>query len=260
MPGVQYEEMLPHEIVAARTDKPLAFLSIGTVEWHGVHNATGLDTLKAHRLCVLSAEAGGGLVFPPLWYGEHREIQLMEANPTSREAIADIMQLPPENFGIGTMNGATVDAQAHAYNDLLFHTYDQIASLGFRALIVLCGHYPLQLYTDYTSAVFMRRSQMRVFAATEATFVADMVEELGARVGDHAAKWETSLLMALRPGLTDLSQLPPMGEEVVGVSGEDPREANLDLGRRAVAAIVRRMKEKGDELLAGERANRSVKL
>jgi len=53
--------------------------------------------------------------------------------------------------------------------------------------------------------------------------------------------------------------LPPMGEEVVGVSGEDPREANLDLGRRAVAAIVRRMKEKGDELLAGERANRSVK-
>ncbi|HIG17582.1 MAG TPA: hypothetical protein EYQ31_10015, partial [Candidatus Handelsmanbacteria bacterium] len=190
----------------------------------------------------------------PLETATKREIQLMEANPTSREAIADIMQLPPENFGIGTMNGATVDAQAHAYNDLLFHTYDQIASLGFRALIVLCGHYPLQLYTDYTSAVFMRRSQMRVFAATEATFVADMVEELGARVGDHAAKWETSLLMALRPGLTDLSQLPPMGEEVVGVSGEDPREANLGFGRRAVAAIVRRMKEKGDELLAGRKS------
>ena len=174
----------------------------------------------------------------------------MEANPASREAIAGIMHLPPENFGIGTMNGSTVDAQAHAYNNLLFHTYDQVASLGFQALIVLCGHYPLQLYTDYTSAIFMRRSPMRVFAATEATFVGDMAEEFGARVGDHAAKWETSLLMALRPGLTDLSRLPPAGEKVVGVGGEDPREANEDLGRRAVAAIVQRMKKKGEELLA----------
>jgi creatinine amidohydrolase len=249
MPGVQYEELLPHEIVAARRARPLAYLPIGTVEWHGVHNATGLDTLKAHRLCVLAAEAGGGLVLPPLWYGEHREIQLMEANPASREAIAGLMDLPPESFGIGTMNGATVDAQAHAYNDLLFHIYDQVAALGFSALIVLCGHYPLQLYTDYTTAVFMRRSPMRVFAATEAHFVRDLAQELGARVGDHAAKWETSLLMALRPGLTDLSRLPPAGERVVGVGGEDPRQANEDLGRRAVQAIVERMVQKGEELL-----------
>lgn len=249
MPGVQYEEMLPHEVVAARTQKPLAYLPIGTIEWHGVHNALGLDTLKAHKLCGLAAEKGGGLVLPSLWYGEHREIQLMEANPVSRNAIAGLMDLPPGNFGIGSTNGSTIEDQAHRYNNLLFHIYDQVAALGFKALIVLCGHYPLKLYTDFTAAAFMRRKSLKIFGGTEVDFIPDLGKETGAMLGDHAAKWETSLLMALRPGLTDLKKLPPAGEPVVGVSGEDPRESNVELGRRAVDFIVSRMCEKGDKLL-----------
>ena len=47
MAKVCYEEMLPHEVVEGRKKKPLAFLPIGTVEWHGLQNAVGLDTLKA---------------------------------------------------------------------------------------------------------------------------------------------------------------------------------------------------------------------
>ena len=79
---VKYEEMLPHEIAAARASRPVAWLPIGTLEWHGVHNAVGLDALKARAICVKAAEEYGGLCMPALWWGEHREIQLVDVNDT----------------------------------------------------------------------------------------------------------------------------------------------------------------------------------
>lgn len=247
---VQYESLLPHEVIAAREAKPLAYLPIGTIEWHGRHNPLGLDTLKAHELCIRAAQAGGGLAMPPLWWGEHREIQLMESNPDFREPIAHAMQLPPENFQRGYM-GKSIEQQAHFYNDLLFHIFKQIESLGFRALIILCGHYPLQIYADYTAKVFEPESTLRVFGATEAYFVRDKREEFGVKIGDHAGLWETSLLMALMPGLTDLSQLNSGPEQnLIGVMGEDPRRASAELGQHFVARIVEGMVAKGDELLA----------
>lgn len=247
---VQYERMLPHEVIAAREAKPLAYLPIGTVEWHGLHNPLGLDTLKAHALCILAAQRGGGLVMPPLWWGEHREIQLMESRPDFRDSIASGMKLPPENFRRGHMGGKTVEEQSHFYNELLFHIYHQLESLGFRAALILCGHYPLQIYIEYTRLIFQRESSLRVFGTTEAHFVQGLDDELGLRIGDHAGRWETSLLMALCPGLTDLSRLGSgPQEEQVGIMGEDPRQASPELGQRAVEKIVERMVQKGDELL-----------
>ena len=59
MNKVRYEEMLPHEVVAARKANPIAYLPIGTVEWHGLQNALGLAPLKARSLCERAAAQGG---------------------------------------------------------------------------------------------------------------------------------------------------------------------------------------------------------
>ncbi len=245
MDEVCYERMLPDQIVAARTACPLAYLPLGTVEWHGEHNATGLDSLKAHALCVRAAQRGGGLVFPPLWYGEHREIQLMEANPQSRDGIAEKMQLPPENFMFGYMGGQTVEQQAYFYCQLLSNIMDQIKSLGFAAIFILCGHYPLATYASFAAGIFNRRTGIPVYAAKESELVADLGYS-----GDHAGKWETSLLMALEPGLTDLSKLQAdRSVRPVGVGGEDPRDASKEFGEQGVAAVVERMVEEGKKLL-----------
>jgi creatinine amidohydrolase len=248
MKKVCYEEMLPHEAVAARTEKPVAYLPIGTIEWHGLHNAIGLDTLKVKSLCALAAEAGGGVVMPPLWWGEHREIQLMEVNPDWGEAVADSMKLPRENFKRGYMGGKTIEEQAHFYNDLLFHTYHQIASLGFKAIVILCGHYPLRVYADFTSAIFMRESPVRISAVTE-NLLLDSAE-FGNQPGDHAGKLETSLMMALYPDLVDISRLPKSPyASIVGVLGEDPRQASLEFGKKAVQQITEGLVAKANDLL-----------
>ena len=46
--SVQWELMLPEEFRKALDALPVCFLPLGTVEWHGEHNALRLDSLKAH--------------------------------------------------------------------------------------------------------------------------------------------------------------------------------------------------------------------
>ena len=49
---MKYEELRPHQINDILRETPLAYLVWGSHEWHGVHNATGLDTLKAYYLTL----------------------------------------------------------------------------------------------------------------------------------------------------------------------------------------------------------------
>ena len=247
---VQYELMRPAQAAAARQAKPLVYLPIGTLEWHGLQNPLGLDTLKAHALCVKAAQQGGGVVMPPIYFGEHREQLLMEANAKDRDRIADHMGLDENNFNPGSMGGKTMYEQAHFYNDLLFHAYHQMVQLGFKAIYVMYGHYPLVYNVQFTAPIFNREHDENVFGCCEADVVKDMAEQLGGRVGDHAGKWETSVMMALQPELVDISQLPPGDDgELVGIMGEDPKQSTMQFGQRAVDAIVKGMIEKGDWLL-----------
>src|SRR5512137_2379729 len=94
---VRYYMLRPQQIVARRTACPVVYIPVGTLEWHGEHNAVGADTLQAEGLAIMCAERGGGMVFPPLYYGENRLEALMEANAPDRAQIAAGMSLPPEN-------------------------------------------------------------------------------------------------------------------------------------------------------------------
>ena len=121
----------------------------------------------------------------------------------------------------------------------------------------MCGHGPLPLYANFTAEVFMRKSPVRVFATSEAALISAHAKELGCPVkegedwgGDHAGKWETSILMALYPELVDLSLLPQEEDaELIGIMGEDPRKSNLEFGKLAVELILNAMVDKGKHLL-----------
>ncbi len=78
----------------------------------------------------------------------------------------------------------------------------------------------------------------------------DLVTDLGYR-GDHAAKWETAILMHLHPELVELSRLDDSNAgEWGGILGEDPRQtATPELGEAIVAAIVERLAEKVERYL-----------
>ena len=60
MRKVKYEEMTAEEVQAALEERPLVYVPIGSLEYHGSHLPVGLDTLPAHRFCLAAAERTAG--------------------------------------------------------------------------------------------------------------------------------------------------------------------------------------------------------
>ncbi len=70
-PPVRWEEMFPDQLDAALARYPLVYLTYGLCEPHGLHNAVGLDALKAHAIACRAAETYGGIVAPPFVWHMH---------------------------------------------------------------------------------------------------------------------------------------------------------------------------------------------
>ena len=251
MKKVKYHEMLPHEIMERRAQFPAAFIGLGVLEWHSEHLAVGLDALKAEKLCELAAERSGGFAFPTLWYGEPRTVDLMEGKHDHDGKIKAHMGFKAECFSPDYPGfGRNPEEQRQFYQDLIFHILVQMHTLEMRAVCLLCGHYPLHPIAlkavERFNAAF---TGTKAFAGTELDF-AGPSKEVG---GDHAGRWETSYLWYLRPDCVDLSiYLHRQEEPLVGILGEDPRNsASIQLGRKAVGAIVEGMVAKAKELMEG---------
>jgi creatinine amidohydrolase len=244
-PEVRYAMLRPAQVVARRRECPVAYIPIGTLEWHGVHNPLGADTLQAEGLALLCARKGGGLVFPPLYYGESRSEALMEAVAVDREQIACAMELPPESF-LPERQPFSATEQALNYQRLLLHILAEVETLGFEVGVLVAGHYPL---IDHARAAtllhnqrhFSHRSGLLAWACVDYLLLRDRYPE----AGDHAAGWETSHLLALHPHTVDLGLLPPRGQPLVGVGGRmPPQEASAAFGQRTL--------EEAAEVVVGE--------
>jgi creatinine amidohydrolase len=227
-PEVRYHMLRPQQIIARRKECPVVYIPIGTLEWHGLHNPVGADTLQAEGLAVLCAQKGGGLVFPPLYYGENRLEALMEANASDREQIAQGMDLPPQNFAPERFP-FTVTEQTLNYNHLLLHILAEADTLGFEVGVLVAGHYPLIDHCRAAVLMFNQRQRnsrrsMLAWACVDYLLVQDRY----ASAGDHAAGWETSHMLALHPDTVDMSVLPPKGQPLVGVHAAPPRLAPQD--------------------------------
>jgi creatinine amidohydrolase len=238
-PEVRYHMLRPAQIVARRKACPVVYIPIGTLEWHGVHNPVGADTLQAEGLAILCARKGGGLVFPPLYFGESRVEALMEANARDRELIAEQMGLSPDNF-LPERQPFTATEQALNYHNLLLHILAEAESLGFEVGVLVAGHYPLidharAAVLQFNQREYSKRHGMLAWAFVDYLLVQDQYD----CAGDHAAGWETSHLLALHPDSVDLGLLPPKDEPLIGVGGRmAPQDATAEFGREVFEAAA----------------------
>ncbi len=211
---MRYDCALPHELEQEIARSPVCYLPWGALEWHGQHLALGNDALKAEAICERVAEAAGGVVAPPVWVG------------------AQTMQL----YGMPL----TLDFSHEVVGRLAGEYLRELEKLGFALTVILAGHYGAKHLATLREAVeaFQAEHTMQAWVVPDY----EPVQDLGYR-GDHAAKWETSILMHLRPELVDMSRLPSdPAASLAGVGGEDPREhARPEVGEEIVAAIVERL-------------------
>ena len=236
---VRYHMLRPNQIVARRGECPVAYIPIGTLEWHGVHNPVGADTLQAEGLAILCAEQGGGLVFPPLYFGESRVEALMEANARDRDLIAERMSLSPDNFLPDRQPFAATE-QALNYHKLLLHILAEAESLGFQVGVLVAGHYPLIDHARAAVVQFNQREYSRHYGMLAWAFVDYLlVQDQYDCAGDHAGGWETSHVLALHPQTVDLSLLPAKGDRLIGAGGKmAPQDATAAFGQETLKAAA----------------------
>jgi creatinine amidohydrolase len=232
--------MLPHELIAARDAKPVAYLPVGRLEWHGRHLAWGNDAVKAHAMCVRMAEAIGGVVYPALYYGDD-PTQIADLHFPNGEQISSALGVDRAKF-----TPAGEGWQWPLYQDLLKAIFWEIERYGFRVLVVLTGHYPLKGPARQAAEAYMAQPEhgLKILAMIGV----DQIADLGFK-GDHAAKWETSALMALRPDLVEMSRLDGREDPPLGVMGEDPRQASAAHFEEGMKHIIERVRAQVEEAL-----------
>ncbi len=226
---MQYEHLLPAELNEILRTAPVAYLPWAALEWHGYHMALGNDGLKAHGILKQVAQKAGGVVLPPVWCGY------------------DTLKL--DSHGGFPL---TLEFKRETVMQLLTEYLEQLSDIGFKLIVVLSGHYgPPHIAALVEAAnlftIWQPQRQSRVWIVPEY----DLVTDLGYR-GDHAAKWETAILMHLLPELVDLSRLDDATAGTAGgILGEDPRRAATpELGARIVEAIVERLASRVQHYLA----------
>jgi creatinine amidohydrolase len=263
---VRFEEMFPWEVAAAMAEAPLCYLPLGTLEWHGEHAAVGLDALKAHAICVLAARISGGLVVPPFYWSTDWREDLPDGDYlTGGIERGERYHVPGSMFWV----------RPQTFHDLLLDIYEAMRRRGFRAILVLSGHWSIEhnIAAIRESGAVFQRSYPEVgwLLLTDQEVVPDLNYPL-----EHAAGCETSLLMAIRPDLVALDKALETDRSLrsyyagqpdhlrrrretphryigvntaVGNASNDPEAATVERGRALLQTIVDRVAVKANSLL-----------
>ena len=210
------DRLSPHEIEARLERSSVAYLPLGSLEFHGPHLPIGLDALTAYGVCLAAAERNGGVVLPAMHQavgGEHSRYPW-----TLMSRVTEPIEM------------------------LLQETLTRLDELGVRRFVLLSGHFADE-QRDLVAGV---ETAWNATATSSIAIGRTLAEAPDPPIPpDHAGRFESLLLQALYPELVDVRRLPdanafpapadedPFGPDrhrpdhpLHGVFGPDPR--NID--------------------------------
>jgi len=201
MPEVRAEYLAPAELDAALEASSVAYLPLGSLEFHGPHLPIGLDALNAHGLCVAAAQKTGGIVLPCLYQGiggGHTEYPWTIMMPTEQTVRSTLSE-----------------------------TLRRLELFGVHTAVIFTGHFADQqlAMVDSLTAEWNREVRALKVIGTGVNRC-----ESATLPSDHAGVFETSLLYSLLPDLVHIERLPMLaaypsidpGGDAMGVQRHDP--------------------------------------
>ena len=235
---VRYAELLPDEFRKRLAGRPIAYLPLGTLEWHGEHMPLGSDALISEGLMVQAAQRLGGIVLPPVHLGPDKSMQTEDHGHLQGMDFVDESSSPKQRL-VGSCYWIPESLFAVLMDALL----QQIERAGFRAVFA-DGHGPSRV-----SWVHHIEDREARFGLKLLGIEGELKKAWESQI-DHAAKNETSLVMAIRPDLVQLSRLSSDPSEwPLGVDGVDPRGSNPEYGQaaidRSIEALAREFERVG---------------
>jgi len=200
---LRLEELRPDQLKRALSRFPALVLPIGTIEWHSHHLPLGLDGIKALAVAERVARKTGAVLAPVSYWAAG-----------------------------GVPYPYTLHLDSAQCRELYVAVLQQFANMGFTTILMVNGHFGLSQSLGARQAAIAcmnnKTSTVLVFAEYE------VLVDVGDR-GDHAGRWETSLLWAARPDLVDVRRLSSAGP-LPGVIGHGQRADGTGraLGKRGI--------------------------
>lgn len=208
-PWGRYAELRPDALAAIVASAPIAYVPWGALEWHGPHLPFGLDGFTAGAVAERAVQRTGGVLLPTTWW-----------------PITTI----PHRFSL-SIHSEVIQA-------LWDGIFAELSRAGFRIVVLLSGH-----YAHGHELVLMDAAEHAIAEHGLLVLAVPPLALVDEGMLDHAAHWETALLLALRPHLVDLDTLgaAPLQPGTSGVLGADPRRATPKQGESALALATERI-------------------
>ncbi len=241
---MRYEMMLPHQIRTAIDNNWPVILPLGVLEYHGEHLAVGMDTFAVTRTAEQLEKEMDLVVLPPFYYGSGSSVV---ESPERRGTV----QVDSENLVL--------------FGKDLFRS---LLRIGFRNIHFFIHHQSENFYQGMpTDLAFRLAARQAIFEFLEkergegwwgdnsmSNYYDDhengsdpfnwiqghplMDEEIIKNYPfDHAAKGETSLMMALCPEGVDMSKLSTEKWYL-----ETAIDASRELGEKGARLVLDRMR------------------
>jgi creatinine amidohydrolase len=214
----RYFELRPADLAAIRSKVPAVYLPWGALEWHGPHLPLGMDGIVAEAVASRAIRRTGGVLMPTTWW------------PAGALTHPDSLSATGSSLG-----------------DLLDGIFTQLAAAGWRVAVMASGHsgHAHELTMIAAAERAITRHGLLVLAVPPLALVDESML-------DHAALWETSLALALRPDLVRIDALgrEPLRLSTSAVIGRDPRDtASASIGTSALNLAAERLSTAVAELL-----------
>lgn len=169
------------EIAAARDAGALPVLTVGSVEQHANHLPVDTDSLSAYQMTLRAA---------------------------ARCSAVHVLVLPPPSFGFSPHHRAwpgTITLSLETFNGLVTDVIDSLHRTGFKRMLIVNGHGGNQGPLTSTTTAAASRGIEVGFITYLNPGKKQWQEVLPGAMRDvaHACAYETSLVMALRPGEAD---------------------------------------------------------
>lgn len=219
MNTVKYLELKPDQFLQRITELPLAYLPLGTLEWHGTHLPLGSDALQSEALFLELAQECGGVVLPPLFLG-----------PDRKKITDDGLELIGMDYAASTnpqqqLPGSAYWISNEQFEQLLYSILLQLKRAGFKA-VMADGHGPSRRLWANKCEAWEKEFELKLFG------IKDEQRPVWNFMNDHAAQNETSIMLHYYPNLVDLSVYPNNeNTTVLGVNGVHPSLATAELGK-----------------------------
>ena len=234
---VLYAELTPQEFRDRLAAAPIAYLPLGTLEWHGEHLPLGSDGLQSYGFFTGLARQAGGIVLPMLFLGPDRMEEVDGKEFYGMDTLGEGMP-EGQRYKNQQLAGSAYWVPEETFRTIIEATLKQLSRAGFK-IVVAHGHGPSTGFFQKNAADWKQKFDLETFVCWGSEYDR---QGMGIQV-DHAAMNETSLVMALRPELVRMDRLPKDPNSwPVGVGGRDPRKfASAELGREILKLQTERM-------------------